>query len=79
MTYVIRDGKKRGRGRYLRLVSLFDGLVHYCQTRRQGLAKRFKSRAQAGRAFEVMAKLHQEIWLRKCDARIVKLKKNPQE
>lgn len=73
--YVIRNGKKRRCGTYLRLVSLFDGFVHFCQTRRQGRAKRFKTRADAERMFETIAQRHQEMWLCKWDARIVKLKK----
>lgn len=74
MKYVIRDGQKRGRGRYLRFVNLFDGLVHYCHTKKQGRAKKFGSREEAEHAFATVAQSHKETWCCRYDARIVKLK-----
>jgi hypothetical protein len=74
VTYVIRDGKKRGRGRYLRFVELFDGLVHCCHTKRQGRAAKFESKEEAEKAFERFSRLHLENWCSRYVARIVKLR-----
>lgn len=48
--YIIREGKRRGRGVYLTVGALYDGLAFYHYSKKQRRAKRFSSRDEAKEA-----------------------------
>lgn len=72
MKYIIREGKKRGKGLYIREVPLFDGVVMYCGTKKQRKASRFESYEKAERVIDFIERC-QGVTRTK---RIVKLRKS---
>lgn len=73
--YVVREGKKRGRGSYVRTVVLFDGYVMYCGTRKQRKATQYETYEEARKVADVIESERQTISLVKPKHRVVKLLK----
>lgn len=66
MKYIVREGKKRGRGHYLATSMLYNGGVFYHYSTKQGRARRFDTKQEAHDAAQTI--LHVDEY------RIVKLK-----
>lgn len=64
--FVVREGKRRGRGVYLTVGALYDGLEFYHYSKKQRRAKRFSSPKKAKEAAALV--LHVTSY------RVVKLK-----
>lgn len=48
--FIVREGKRRGRGAYLTVGALYDGLLFYYYSKKQHRAKRFASLKEAKEA-----------------------------
>lgn len=74
--YVIREGKKRGKGFYVVSSALFDGIMFFYGTRKQKKATRFDTYDKARRVANAIENERSGVY-DNYKHRVVKLKNRP--